>query len=109
MMLDNDTDVISTLNGVTGRRVLPALTFVFTQPPQLVTDEMVSRFLCWPLPKDFGPDGGISFTPFHPNGTTRFEPRGTNLLNYPQARAMLEHVLGADQCDRHAEAIRSTP
>ncbi len=24
-------------------------------------NEMVSRFLCWKLPKDFAPDCGISF------------------------------------------------
>ena len=59
-----------------------------------VTDEMVSRFLCWKLPQDFGPDCGISFARFHPNGTTRFEPVGTNLLTAEQARQMLEHVLG---------------
>jgi hypothetical protein len=63
-----------------------------------VTDEMVSRFLCWRLPNSFNPDCGISFTPLHPNGTTRFEPVGTNLLNAEQARQMLEHVLGSKWC-----------
>ena len=28
-----------------------------------VTDEMVSRFLSWKLPKDFHPDGGMVFIP----------------------------------------------
>jgi hypothetical protein len=60
-------------------------------------DRMVDRFLCWALPEDFAPDCGISFTPFHPNGTTRFEPVGTNLLTAIQARQMFEHALGADE------------
>ena len=31
-------------------------------------DEMVNRFLGWKLPKDFAPDGGISFKPSeHPD------------------------------------------
>ena len=58
-----------------------------------VTDKMVSRFLMWRLPDDFMPDCGIHFEVFHPNGKTRFEPVGTNLLTAEQARAMLEHVL----------------
>jgi hypothetical protein len=61
----------------------------------IVTDEMVSRFLTWRLPDDFGPDCGIHFTPFHPNGVTRYEPVGTNLLTAEQAKAMLTHVLAA--------------
>lgn len=57
-----------------------------------VTDEMVTRFLGWSLPKDFMPDGGIKFTPVnHPNSW----PVGTNVLTADQARQMLEHVLGA--------------
>lgn len=53
-------------------------------------DQMVDRFLSWPLPKDFAPDGGISFTPStHPHGW----PTGTNLLYADQARAMFEYVL----------------
>lgn len=55
-----------------------------------VTDEMVNRFLSWPVPKDFGPDCGITFTPInHPD----VWPIGTNLLTADQARRMLEHVL----------------
>lgn len=56
-------------------------------------DKMVDKFLGWKLPQDFGPDCGISFTPFHPNGTTRYEPIGTNLLTADQARAMVKHML----------------
>lgn len=56
-------------------------------------DKMVDRFLGWKLPQDFGPDCGISFTPFHPNGTTRFEPVGTNLFTADQARSMVKHMM----------------
>lgn len=55
-----------------------------------VTDEMVTRFLGWHLPKDFAPDAGISFNP-SPNPLCW--PVGTNLFTDPQARAMLEYVL----------------
>lgn len=47
-------------------------------------DALVDRFLTWPVPADVYPDG----TPGQPGRT------GTNLLSAPQARAMLEHVLG---------------
>lgn len=68
-----------------------------------VTDDMVSRFLAWELPRDFHPDGGVSFA--RTVGTADGErdrsemgpgwwPVGTNLLTAAQARAMLEHVLG---------------
>lgn len=64
-----------------------------------VTDEMVSRFLNWRLPDDFAPDAGITFKRVYnetsPMGPSTHEPVGTNLLNAPQARAMLEHVLGS--------------
>ena len=62
-----------------------------------VTDEIVRRFLSWPLPKDFCPDCGINFDgrkddQWNKNKTW---PIGTNLFTAEQARAMLEHVLGA--------------
>lgn len=54
------------------------------------TEEMISRFLQWRLPDDFRPDGGISFKP------SQFPmPVGTNLLDYGQAKSMLEFVLAA--------------
>lgn len=63
-----------------------------------VTDEMVSRFLCWQLPDNFSPDCGITFKRTHsetgPFGPQKREPTGTNLLDAAQARAMLEHVIG---------------
>lgn len=56
----------------------------------VVTDEMVGRFLSWPLPTDFAPDCGISFTRSPHAG---MNPTGTNLLHYGQAKAMLEHCI----------------
>lgn len=47
-------------------------------------DVLVHRFLTWPVPADVYPDG----TPGQPGRT------GTNLLSAPQAKAMLQHVLG---------------
>ena len=49
-----------------------------------VPAELVERFLTWPVPADVYPDG----TPGQPGRT------GTNLLSAPQAKAMLQHVLG---------------
>lgn len=48
-----------------------------------VTDEMVNRFLAWPVPAHIQPDG----TPGQPGRT------GTNLLDAMTARDMLQHVL----------------
>ncbi len=61
-------------------------------------DKMVNRFLRWKLPKDFGPDGGISFNRVV-NGSEReygsmWWPIGTNLLTATQAREMILHMLG---------------
>lgn len=71
-----------------------------------VTDEMVNRFLCWRLPEDFSPDGGISFSktvrtmegerPRSEMGPAWW-PIGTNLLSADQARSMLEHILKGTQ------------
>lgn len=56
-----------------------------------VTKEMVDRFLRWPMPVDFYPDGGISFTkPESPHSW----PVGTNLFTAQQAESMLADVLG---------------
>ena len=62
-----------------------------------VTEEMVNRFLCWRLPSDFSPDCGINFDGRKPDqwNPNKGWPVGTNLLTATQARAMLEHVLGA--------------
>lgn len=65
-----------------------------------MTDEqikhMVDRFLAWKLPKNFNPDGGISFAQFGNIGTEhqyRREPNGTNLLDATQANAMVRHMV----------------
>ena len=59
-------------------------------------DHIVSRFLSWTLPDDFSPDDGISFEKVV-NAGSRHErvrqPTGTNLFNFPQARAMVLHML----------------
>ena len=47
-------------------------------------DELVNRFLTWPVPADVYPDG----TPGQPGRI------GTNLLTADQAKQMLEHILG---------------
>lgn len=52
--------------------------------PVPVTDRMVQRFLCWPVPAHIRPDG----TPGQPGRI------GTNLLDAITAREMLTHVLG---------------
>ncbi|WP_312463008.1 hypothetical protein [Comamonas sp.] len=54
----------------------------------VITAEMVSRFLSWTLPDDFGPDGGIYI-----DRRPSVKPTGTNLLNFAQAKAMLEHCI----------------
>jgi hypothetical protein len=71
---------------------------------QAVTNDQiktaVSRFLTWKLPADFAPDGGITFKAEFNENTPwpmKHEPSGTNLLNYPQAEAMIRHILGADE------------
>ncbi len=61
-----------------------ALRSRLAQPaPSVVTDELVNRFLTWPVPASVYPDG----LPGKPGRT------GTNLLSFEEARAMLEHVL----------------
>lgn len=58
---------------------------------------MVDRFLCWKLPKDFSPDGGIRFEDkFNENRAfpMRNGPTGTNLFNARQAEEMVRHMLG---------------
>lgn len=56
-------------------------------------DELVNRFLTWPVPADVYPDG----MPGQPGRT------GTNLLTAGQAKQMLTHVLAGDS---DTEAMR---
>ncbi len=83
--------------GLTAPRITPAdieaniaAEYFFTaeQAVSGVTGDMVGRFLAWRLPKDFAPDGGISFE------ESAWWPSGTNLLHAGQAKEMLEHVIG---------------
>lgn len=56
---------------------------------------MAQRFLAWKLPKDFNPDGGISFERIANKGY-RFqrmrEPIGANLFSADQAEAMVRYL-----------------
>lgn len=61
-----------------------------------VTEEqinhMVDRFLSWKLPRNFSPDGGISFKNLHPDLPHEW-PSGTNLIDYTQAKEMVRHMI----------------
>lgn len=57
---------------------------------------MVDRFLCWKLPEDFNPDGGISFKKTfndHLPQPQKHEPVGTNLFSADQATAMVRYLV----------------
>ncbi|GAB3099902.1 hypothetical protein [Pseudomaricurvus hydrocarbonicus] len=56
-------------------------------------ENMVTKFLCWKLPKEFAPDCGIEFTPPETGSPEHFWPVGTNLFTADQAREMIEHML----------------
>lgn len=60
-----------------------------------VPQEMVDRFLSWPLPVGFSPDCGISFDGRGKDamGYEKQWPVGTNLFSAEQARNMLEYVV----------------
>lgn len=61
--------------------------------------QMVDRFLCWELPKDFAPDCGISFDGRHDDDLNKNKtwPVGTNLLTAEQAKKMFLHCFGNGQ------------
>lgn len=63
-----------------------------TVPREPTIREAVDRFLAWPLPAAFAPDGGIRFDGRMSRVTG---PTGTNLFTAEQARAMFEHCLAA--------------
>lgn len=57
---------------------------------------MVERFLQWRLPENFNPDGGISFKKMFNENTPhpmKYEPVGTNLFDYTQAKEMIRYLL----------------
>ena len=74
------------LDSSTGELPLP----LFKTATLAISDEMVGRFLSWPLPDDFSPDCGITFTRSPHAGMS---PTGANLLHFGQAKAMLEHCI----------------
>lgn len=49
---------------------------------------MVNRFLCWKLPENFNPDGGVSF-----RRVFKATPSGTNLLDATQAETMVRFMV----------------
>lgn len=71
-----------------------------------ITDEMVGRFLAWPLPEDFAPDCGITFTRSPHAGMS---PLGTNLLHFGQAKAMLEHCINGPCASQMPEICADLP
>lgn len=106
-MNDNQVEQEIKAKGLTAPRVTPGDIeanivgeYYFTAGDKIdaVSDEMVSRFLAWKLPKDFCPDAHISFNPTKPYEGDEFGnswwPIGTNLLHAGQAREMLESVVG---------------
>ena len=53
---------------------------------------MTNRFLGWNLPKDFNPDGGISYkSPY--GDPSIFTPSGTNLFHVGQAEEMVRYLI----------------
>lgn len=58
-----------------------------------IVKRLVERFLTWRLPEDFNPDGGIYFQKTYNDGSGKFEPVGTNLFNYQQAKEMILYIL----------------
>jgi len=57
---------------------------------------MVNRFLAWRLPKNFNPDGGISFKRLfneHTAHPMKSEPVGTNLFDYTQTVEMIRYLV----------------
>ena len=57
---------------------------------------MVNRFLQWRLPKNFNPDGGISFKRDYNENTPwpmKHEPVGTNLFDATQAEEMVRYMI----------------
>ena len=69
---------------------------------KLVIEEIVQRFLSWKLPKDFCPDGGISFKPGNSQQDTYENsgwPVGTNLFDARQAKEMIMHILNVQDTD----------
>jgi hypothetical protein len=96
-MNDQEVEKQIQAKGLTAPRITPqdieaniAAEYFFTAEQAVAgfNDAMVGRFLGWKLPKDFAPDGGISFV------ESAWWPSGTNLLHAGQAKEMLQEVVG---------------
>ena len=96
-MTDQSIEQEIKAKGLTAPRITPAdieeniageYYFTAEQAVSGFNTSMVDRFLGWKLPKDFAPDGGISFK------ESAWWPSGTNLLHAGQAKEMLEYVVG---------------
>lgn len=99
--MDANGDVVTALLDSIPRKLL------YTRPnlppvEQTTIADMVQRFLCWKLPEDFAPDGGVLFNKTHMGLGMVHIPReygdswwpvGTNLLNAEQATVMVKHML----------------
>jgi len=59
----------------------------------------IDRFLCWKLPEDFNPDGGISFK------KRQFDTIGTNLFTAQQAKEMFEYALDTNALAKAEAAV----
>ncbi len=77
----------------------------------MLTDEQIShmadRFCGWPIPKNWNPDGGISYEPFGNKGTPREYKRdtsGTNLFSKQQAEEMIRYMIDGMQSTRKPPA-----
>ncbi len=107
-MIDKEIEQEIQAKGLTAPRITPAdieaaiaSEHYFTAadgvaPP---ASKMVDRFLGWSLPKDFGPDCGISFDGRKDDEWNKNKswPIGTNLLTADQAKAMFKHAIGAPE------------
>lgn len=60
--------------------------------PEAVIKAAVERFLCWKLPEDFFPDGGVSFDRAYEHDSPHW-PVGTNILTAEQAEHMFRDCL----------------
>jgi hypothetical protein len=82
------------------------------QEPVSDVAHMVNRFLGWKLPREFAPDGGITFHRKNPKGfdLPHCWPVGTNLLTTDQARAMFEYCLqgAAPQAQEQKPVVKVT-
>jgi len=78
--------------------------------PEGGIEALVNRFLAWKLPKDFNPDGGITFEPLGNAGSPheyKHDPIGTNLLTAYQAQQMIEHLLFGAKPPTESTAVPS--